>query len=397
VSAERLRRFFIREGESYRVKKEIRELILFTAHNVLRDPPFSRLDLVSCRNLLIYLNHEMQEHVLTTFHFALLPDSHLFLGTSESAEGVRSLFFPTDKKHRIYARRAAIAAFHTMPAALRVGAHSAKSADLAVPGARVVSFGELHHRVVEQLAPPSCLVNEVYDVVHLSEHAGRYFRFTGGELSRNLLAVVRPELRLDLRALLLAAKAHLNDKDGASQSRRIRLEIDGKPCAVTMSVRRVTEGPAQAGGYFLVIFDEISETAAAAKDEQSDGNEARLEIVAHLEQELQAVRDQLHLTIEQYETSTEELKASNEELQAINEELRSTSEELETSKEELQSLNEELTTVNQELREKIEELGRVNSDMQNLMSSTDIGTVFLDRGLQIKRYTARAQELFNIT
>ena len=150
---------------------------------------------MSCRNLLIYVNREMQEHVLTTFHFALLPDSHLFLGTSESAEGVRSLFFPTDKKHRIYARRAAIAAFHTMPAALRVGAHSAKSADLAVPGARVVSFGELHHRVVEQLAPPSCLVNEVYDVVHLSEHAGRYFRFTGGELSRNLLAVVRPELR----------------------------------------------------------------------------------------------------------------------------------------------------------------------------------------------------------
>jgi len=397
VSAERLRRFFIREDENYRVKKEIREWILFTAHNVLRDPPFSKLDLVSCRNLLIYLNHDMQEQVLSTFHFALLPERYLFLGTSESAEGVRSLFFPADKKHHIYTRRAAIASFHTMVAAPQVGEHGAKSAELAVPGVRLAPFGEQHHRVVEQLAPPSCLVNEVYDVVHMSEHAGRYFRFPGGELSRNLLAVVRPEMRLDLHALLLAAKAHLSGKDGASQSRRIHLEIDGKPAVVAVSIRRVTEGPAQTAGYFLVIFDEISETAAAAKDEQSDGNEARLEIVAHLEQELQAVRDQLHLTVEQYETSTEELKASNEELQAINEELRSNSEELETSKEELQSLNEELTTVNQELREKIEELGRVNSDLQNLMSSTDIGTVFLDRGLQIRRYTARAQELFNIT
>jgi len=397
VSAERLRRFFIREGESYRVKKEIRELILFTAHNVLRDPPFSKLDLVSCRNLLIYLNQEMQEHVLATFHFALLPERYLFLGTSESAEGVPSLFFPTDKKHRIYARRAAVAAFHALLASSRVGGQNAKPAALALPSARVVPFGDLHQRIVEQLAPPSCLVNEAYDVVHMSEHAGRYFRFAGGEPSRNLLAVVRPEMRLDLRAMLLAAKAHLSDEDGASQSRRIRLEIDGKPSVVSVSVRRVTDSPSQAGGYFLVIFDEIGEAAAAANDEQGDGNEARLEIVAQLEQELQATRDQLHLTVEQYETSTEELKASNEELQAINEELRSTAEELETSKEELQSLNEELTTVNQELREKIEELGRVNSDLQNLMSSTDIGTVFLDRGLQIKRYTARAQELFNIT
>lgn len=397
VSPERLRQFFIKDDDEYRVKKEIRELILFAAHNVLRDPPFSKLDLISCRNLLIYLNRDMHERVLSTFHFALLPERYLFLGSSESAEGAPSLFLTADKRHHIYTRRAVIAPMQATPAPSRVREWNVRAPEMPnADTAKITSYGELHQRVVEQIAPPSCLVNEEYDIVHMSEHAGRFLRFRGGEPSRNLLEIVHPGMQLDLRTLLLAAKARTNDADGAAESRRVRVEIEGKEYVVDVSARRVGATPAQATGFFLVIFDEVTAAAAASADQQG-GDGARLEIVAQLEEELRRTRDQLHLTVEQYETSTEELKASNEELQAINEELRSTTEELETSKEELESLNEELTTVNHELREKIEELGRVNSDLQNLMSSTDIGTVFLDRGLQIKRYTMRAQELFNIT
>ena len=396
VSAERLRHFFIKDGEHYRIKKEVRELILFAPHNVLRDPPFSRLDLVTCRNLLIYLKRELQERVLGTFHFALAPNGYLFLGAAESAEE-SPLFAPVAKKPRIYTRRAMSAAIQTARAPAGIGQWNIRPPELpGLAGAKITSYGELHHRVVERLAAPSVLIDEDYDIVHLSEHAGRYLRFAGGEPSRNLLDAVHPGIRLDLRAMLLAANARSGESPEAAETRRLRLDIDGKPCVISLTVRLVVDSPVQARGFFLVIFDEMI-PAAAAVNGHSSGGEAELKVVGQLEEELQRTRDQLHFTVEQYETSAEESKASNEELQAINEELRSTTEELETSKEELQSLNEELTTVNQELREKIEELGRVNSDLENLMSSTDIGTIFLDRGLQIKLYTERAQELFNIT
>jgi len=398
VSPERLRQFFTEEGDHYRVKKDVRELILFAPHNVLRDPPFSKLDLVSCRNLLIYLNREMQERTLATFHFALAPGGYLFLGASETAEGIPALFVPLDKKHRIYARRATIGPVEPLPNMPRLAGWNMEAAQIQEGGSvKPATYGVLHQKVVERLAPPSVLVNEEYDIVHLSEHAGRFLHFAGGEPSRNLLNVVHPGIRLDLQAILLAAKARAGDPQTAGQSRRVRFEIEGKPCVVDVTVRRVAEAPAAAQGFFLVIFDETSAAAAKAAPPQSAADGAGPEVAAQLEEELRRTRDQLNLTVEQYETTTEELKASNEELQAMNEELRSTGEELETSKEELQSLNEELTTVNQELREKIEELGRVNSDLQNLLSSPDIATIFLDRELQIKRYTERAKDLFNIT
>lgn len=396
VSPERLRQFFRSKEDNYQVKQELRDLILFAAHNVLRDPPFSKLDLISCRNLLIYLNRDTQERVLAAFHFALSPQAYLFLGASESVESASSLFVAADYKQHIYTRRPTIAQHYKTPAMPRGGVPSAKIAEVAnFPGSRPPFFGELHQKIVEQLAPPSCLITEDYDIVHMSEHAGRYFRFAGGEPSHNLLTVIRPEMRLDLRAVLL--EAQMGDNDHVARSRLVHLEIDGKPSAVNVSVRRARESPPEANGLFLVIFDETVETVPESNDGSAAAGVEQLGIVAHLEAELQIVRDQLYLTIEQHETSNEEFKASNEELEATNEELRSTSEELETSKEELQSLNEELTTINQELRETIEELGRTNSDLQNLMSSTDIGIIFLDRELRIKRYTTRTQELFNIT
>lgn len=395
VSPERVQQYFVKDGDRYRVKKELREIVLFAVHNALRDPPFSKLDLVSCRNLLIYLNRDMQERLLGIFHFALRPQGFLFLGVSESAEITPSFFDPVDKKRRVYGRRP------TIEPDLHVGEwlwSKPRLPDVLGTGSgNVRSFGQLHEEAVEHLAPPSVLVNEEYDIVHMSTHSGRYLRLPGGEPTRNLLKLIHPDLRPDLHAALLEAKAR--QAGGVVQSRRLYLELDGKPSWIRMTVRLVTGQPEAARGFYLVVFDEATEVASinAGQAPEITPPSDSFESVARMEDELRQTKDQLRLTIEQYETSTEELRASNEELQAINEELRSATEELETSKEELQSVNEELTTVNQEYREKIEEVGRANSDLQNLMASTDIGTIFLDRGLHIKRYTPRAQELFNIT
>jgi two-component system CheB/CheR fusion protein len=397
VTPERLQRFFIKEGDRYKIRKEVRETVLFAVHNVLRDPPFSRLGLISCRNLLIYLNREMQERVLAIFHFALRADGYLFLGTSESAELAASSFLTVDKKRRIYARRPASQTNHQIATEWLTPRWQPRPVDGVRGNAAAVlhSIGELHQEVVKQLAPPSLLIDENFDIVHMSAHVGRYLRFAGGEPTRNLLKLIHPDLRPDLHSALLEAKSR--EPGSAIQSRRLTVELEGKPRPVSLSVRQATGRPEAAHGFYLVIFDEATAVAPIDSGEASQEEQRRdYESVTRLEDELQHTKEQLRLTIEQYETSTEELRASNEELQAINEELRSATEELETSKEELQSVNEELTTVNQEYREKIEEVGRANSDLQNLMASTDIGTIFLDRGFQIKRYTPRAQELFNI-
>jgi len=396
VAPERVRQFFVKEGERYRVKKELREMVLCAVHNVLRDPPFSKLDLISCRNLLIYLNREMQERILAIFHFALRPPGFLFLGASESAEGAPALFVPVDKKARVYGRRANSQQAQITAEWLTPRWRPWLSESPKTGGGDTRSVGELHQEVVEQIAPPSVLINEDFDIVHMSVHSGRYLRFSGGEPTRNLLKLIHPELRPDVHAALLEARGRM--PGGVVQSRRLAVELEGRPCWVSVTVRPVTSRPEAARGFYLVIFEEATEVAVMGLGPAPEAGDAGvMESVHRLEEELQQIKDQLRLTIEQYETSTEELRASNEELQAINEELRSATEELETSKEELQSVNEELTTVNQEYREKLEEVGRANSDLQNLMSSTDIGTIFLDRALQIKRYTPRAQQLFNIT
>jgi signal transduction histidine kinase len=241
------------------------------------------------------------------------------------------------------------------------------------------------------------LVNEEHDIVHISGQAGRFLRFTDDEPSRNLLKAVHPMLRLELRAALFAAM----QKGGQVESRRIRAWIEGQPRLVNLTVEPLTE-PEAAHGFLVVVFEELEDPLALQRDAETaaqagmSGEVPMEPVVSHLEEELQRTRDQLRATIEQYETSVEELKASNEELQAINEELRSATEELETSKEELQSVNEELTTVNYELKEKVEEVSRANSDLQNLLASTEIGTIFLDRGLRIKRFTPRVEEVYNI-
>jgi len=389
VSPERLQRFFTPDNDYYRVSKELRDIVLFSPHNLLRDPPFSRLDLISCRNLLIYLNRDAQDRAMNVFHFGLRPDGFLFLGSSESAENT-SLFASLDPKHRVFMRRP-ISTRLASDAMVPTGRWHPPTPALSQPHAERATAGELHHRIVEQYAPPSILINEELDIVHVSEHAGRLLRITGGEPTRQLLRLIHPSLRADLRTAIYAAR----QSERRSESRIARfVDDDGGARSVEIRVRAVAR-PDLGLGSLLVILDEIEPGRGQLGSDQLT-NTALEPVMRELEDELRRTREQLRNTIEQYETSLEEIKASNEELHAINEELRSATEELETSKEELQSVNEELTTLNHELKLKVDEVSHANGDLQNLMTSTDIGVLFLDRGLNIKRFTPRAQELFNV-
>lgn len=392
VSPERLQLYFTKEKTGYRVKKNIRELVLFATHNLLSDPPFSKLDLVSCRNVIIYLNRDTQEKLMNIFHFALKPEGFMFLGSSESADSLTNLFKQFDKKNRIYQRR--IDGKPSTPLQVPIeGTWQVKMPEIVqplVPKTISVSYNLLHHRLLNPYMPPSVLLNENYDILHLSENVGRYLHFYGGDVSANLLKVVLPALRGDLRATLFTAKQ--NEKK--ETSRPISVEIDGETSFIYLIADPIM-GQEIHKGMMLVLFQEQKEINAPVEAKKSD-NGAIDQVIQQLEEELQHTKEQLQKTIEQYETSVEELKASNEEQQAINEELRSASEELETGKEEIQSVNEELTTINHEMKEKMEEIGRINSDLQNLMASTNIGTIFLDRQLRIKRYTPHMISFFNI-
>ncbi len=396
VSPERLRRFFVKEHEGYRIRRELRETILFAVHNIIKDPPFSHLDLVSCRNLLIYLNRTAQSRVLEVMHFALNSGGYLFLGASESIEASLDLFTTLDKAHHIFQSR-------PVPTRMAFPLADINFKPLLAPqverertpqelrAMERLSYVDLHQRLLEQVGPPSLVVNEAYDIVHLSDRAGRYLQVGGGELSHNLLKLIRPELRLDLRTALYQA---VQNRAQVQTSVLTMSTLEGDSINVSITVRPVLREGDPTRGFVLVLFEE-GETVPEVVARKSEISSTE-PIAQQLEDELMHSKSQLRATVEQYEIQQEELRASNEELQAMNEELRSVAEELETGKEELQSVNEELTTVNQELKVKIEELSQANNDFMNLMNSTDIGTIFLDRSLRVKLFTPRARDCFNL-
>jgi two-component system CheB/CheR fusion protein len=389
VPEKRLQRFFHKDSTGYRIRRELRELMLFAHHNVIKDPPFSHLDLISCRNLLIYLNRTAQERILETFHFALRPSALLMLGPSESPDGFADLFAPYDRAAHLYQSRPGASRPARLDAPTLVPARIPHTRLEPRPVERFASI-DTHHRLLEEYAPPSLVVTEDNTIVHVSPGAAKYLQIAAGEPSRDLLKLVRPELRVELRtALFQAAKNRV-----AIEFSNIEVMLDGESSRVNLIVRPVLREDHPARGFFLVLFaDRDSQDDAARTIRPIDTPEP---IVQQLEEELARVKTQLRTTIEQYEAQVEEAHASAEEHQAMNEELRSSAEELETSKEEIQSFNEELTTVNQELKIKIEELRLSNNDLQNLINSTDFATIFLDRSLRLKLTTPRAQDIFNL-
>jgi two-component system CheB/CheR fusion protein len=406
LSPERLARFFTAEsdGSAYRIHKGIRDMLVFSEQNVIKDPPFSKLDLLSCRNLLIYLGGELQKKLIPLFHYALNPGGFLFLGTSETVGEFGDLFSVLDRKLKMYerkrdivgAQRGALGRF--LPPMSEIDAVLSrlpgKTAKPQKPTLREVTERALLQQVVQSGA----LVNGQGDILYLHGRTGMYLEPPPGEAGvNNILKMAREGLRHDLITALHRA---VSDK-GIVRRPDLRVKTNGDFTTVNLIVRPVAADPAETPEppLFLVILEEAPPSAPVKSDPSAvtcdPSSDADARIVA-LQKELRAKEEYLHAANEELETSNEELKSSNEEMQSVNEELHATNEELETSKEELQSVNEELATVNTELQTKVSDLSRMNNDMNNLLAGTGIGTVFVDHQLRILRFTPPATQIINL-
>jgi two-component system CheB/CheR fusion protein len=402
VSPEQLERFFTPEGDYYRIKREVRDAVLFTNHNALRDPPFSRQDLIACRNVMTYLQREVQDDIFSIFHYALNPGGFLFLGSSESAEHLPDLFKVIDKTHRIYQSKPWVGEkphLPSMPLVRRAARRSIRRSD----GIRshVTRFledssfpAEDHYKALESYGPPNVLIDSGAMILHVSETAGRYLLQPKGTITGDLLKLVRPELQLELRTAIF----HAFEKERATFTRPVLVQFNGHARRVIAAVRPRIKQKDEEERQALVVFveDELDAPVAETESGQPHGEAEQNQFVAQLEAEVLRLREQLQITIEEYDSSNEEMKASNEELQSINEEYRSATEELETSREELQSVNEELQTVNNDMRNKLDELASAHAELDNLLGATEIGILFLDHELRIQRFTSGLNHLFNL-
>lgn len=391
IRPDRLARWFIREGDTYCVSKELREMCIFSPHNVVKDAPFSRIDILSCRNLLIYLTSELQDRVMPIFHFALRPGGVLFLGSSENVTRHGKLFAPVDRRNRVFRRlETAARVIPDFPLSSRVkgvGLAGFMPEPMMSPARLAHTVSRQAEAVAERYAPSYVVVDMQGDVLHFSGRTGRYFEPAAGAASLNLMSLVHRDLRLDMRSALQRTVAEGERVEVPG----VQMRRDDKTHAVNIIVEPLGSGDITS---LMVLFHEasvIAEGSAAA-----GGRLTSDEHVQRLENELRVTRDRLQATIEELESTNEELKSSNEEYQSINEELQSANEELETSKEELQSVNEELQTVNGELTHRVSELDRANSDLKNLLEATQIATVFLDNDLRVRNFTPAATEIFHL-
>jgi two-component system CheB/CheR fusion protein len=399
ISAKRLARFFdLTTKDNYQVKKEVRETIVFATQNLISDTPFSRLDFISCRNLFIYFLPELQHNVLNTFHFSLKPGGTLMLGPSESLGKNTNQFEVISKKWRIFQ---SIKVTNKLSVNFPIERHSKLTfptnsthktmSHHAIPQVR---FAELVSRdLLEEYAPASVLINRVYEVLHFQGPTVDFLEFPKGMPTHDLITLLREGLRARVRT----AVDYVLKKNQPFIDLDAKVKRNGNYLPCTLTVRPVYD-PKFPSDLFLITFEEKHGTLSnkvipSITPNLSDNDSS---IVEQLEYELNATREDLHSTVEELESSNEELKASNEEVMSMNEELQSANEELETSKEELQSMNEELNTVNSELHLKVEELEHSNDDTQNLLSSTDIATIFLDKKLQIRLFNPAIGKLLNL-
>ena len=390
MTPERLRRFFSREDAGYRVKKHIREMVVFAIQNVIKDPPFTRLDLLSCRNLMIYLEPEVQNRLIPAFHYALKPGGVLLLSPSESTGNFPDLFTPLNRKFKLYRATGTLASTAAVLSGGLVWARSinARGIEDVRIKSRETNFAELTKRMLLQsYAPASVVTDEKGNILYVHGDTGRYLRPAPGQATLNIVDMAREGLQLHLRNAINAAATG----NAPTLNHEVFIKAGGELQAVSFSVRQMPGTDMQ---LLLVSFQDVAQPVKHGKG-VAEGH-AEMARVEELERELAYTRENLQATIEEQQASNEELKSTNEELQSTNEELQSTNEELETSKEELQSVNEELVTVNAELQAKIEQLDAMQNDMKNLLDNINIAILFLDTRLCIKRITREAVKIYRL-
>jgi len=394
VSKERLKRFFTKDQGAFKVKKQVRDMVVFSLQSIIKDPPFSKLDLVSCRNMLIYMDPTLQKKIIPMLHYALNPDGVLFLGSAETIGEFTDLFKPLESKWRIYQRKSSAPGkqivYPTQRATFDLSQSPSNEAQ-SLP--RPIDLQSLTEKtVLEQYAPAAVLINDTYEILHFVGRTEKYLMPPTGKPSFNLLNMARADLKFDLTAALHQAK---NEKKRTIR-KGIRIRYNGAYCVVDLTISPFTDKDLPPGLLLAIFEDKTSDHAAEDAPAKTTRKNNKGLKVRKLEQELRSTREYLQATIEELETANEELKSANEELQSGNEEMQSTNEELETSKEELQSTNEELNTVNTELQSKVNELTRVSDDMNNLLAATDIASIFLDTRLCIQRYTPAAARIIKL-
>ena len=407
VSPDRLARFFSLDpgGSTYRINKGIRDLVVFSEQDVIKDPPFSKLDLISCRNLLIYLDGDLQQKIIPLFHYALAPNGLLVLGTSETVAECTDLFVTLHRQWKFYQRRDDAFGGRRPAVASNLPPRAASGAGPRFPArARADAKDQLRELaegvLLQHFSAGAALVDEHGDILYLHGRTGQWLELAPGETSTNILKMARAGLRRELATALHSAAAH---REAASRP-GLRVETDLDSAIVDLTVRPVATSDEVGASrrLFLVVFEHaeaLDQGRAAAASGGGDAGDRAGDTdarIAALTRELRAQEEHLRSANEELETSHEELRSSTEEMQSVNEELQSANEELETSKEELQSVNEELTTVNAELQTKVADLSRANSDMTNLLAGTGIGTVFVDHHLRVQRFTPAVTQVINL-
>ncbi|OAI10107.1 chemotaxis protein CheB [Methylomonas lenta] len=392
VSTERLKRFFIQEENGYRISKTIREMVIFAPQNIIMDPPFTKLDIISCRNLMIYLDQQLQNKLIPLFHYALTAHGLLMLGNAETIGSQISLFKPIDKNARLYQRIDNILPMTSslefpikyFPVSVLAEKEPRSTQSMTGQPANLETLTEQF--LLRHFTPAAVLVNTDGDIVYISGRTGKYLEPAAGKANWNIYAMAREGLRNELALALKKAQR----QPEAVFVPDLTLDMNGIPHSINLTVQALTS-PDLLCNKLIVVFNDIAPPLSGKLRRRKPGAIQKL-----LETQLQQALEDLQTTREEMQSSQEELKSANEELQSSNEELQSTNEELNTSKEEMQSLNEELQTVNAELQSKVEDLTWVNNDMKNLLDSMEIATVFLDNQLKIRRFTSYATHLFKL-